>query len=90
MNKAFVKESDNDDDDDLPQAQALPAGSKNYMTPEGYERLRGELAHLMNVERPSVVQVVSWAASNGDRSENGAIISTARNVCARSTAACAS
>ncbi|MFY2999005.1 transcription elongation factor GreB [Achromobacter xylosoxidans] len=71
MNKAFVKESDNEDDDDLPQAQALPAGTKNYMTPEGYERLRGELTHLMNVERPSVVQVVSWAASNGDRSENG-------------------
>ena len=63
--------SDNEDDDDLPQAQALPAGTKNYMTPEGYERLRGELTHLMNVERPSVVQVVSWAASNGDRSENG-------------------
>ncbi|MFY2640541.1 transcription elongation factor GreB [Achromobacter insuavis] len=71
MNKAFVKESDNEDDDDLPQAQALPAGTKNYMTQEGYERLRGELTHLMNVERPSVVQVVSWAASNGDRSENG-------------------
>ncbi|NMK44727.1 transcription elongation factor GreB [Achromobacter sp. Bel] len=71
MNKAFVKESDNEDDDDLPQAQALPVGTKNYMTPEGYERLRGELTHLMNVERPSVVQVVSWAASNGDRSENG-------------------
>ncbi|MGE8658982.1 MAG: transcription elongation factor GreB [Achromobacter sp.] len=71
MNKAFVKESDNEDDDDLPQAQALPAGTKNYMTPQGYERLRGELTHLMNVERPSVVQVVSWAASNGDRSENG-------------------
>ncbi|PJM89228.1 transcription elongation factor GreB [Achromobacter ruhlandii] len=71
MNKAFVKESDNEDDDDLPQAQALPAGTKNYMTPEGYERLRGELTHLMNVERPAVVQVVSWAASNGDRSENG-------------------
>ncbi|HEY9318940.1 MULTISPECIES: transcription elongation factor GreB [Achromobacter] len=71
MNKAFVKESDNEDDDDLPQTQALPAGTKNYMTPEGYERLRGELTHLMNVERPSVVQVVSWAASNGDRSENG-------------------
>ncbi|WYX09175.1 transcription elongation factor GreB [Achromobacter xylosoxidans] len=71
MNKAFVRESDNEDDDDLPQAQALPAGTKNYMTPEGYERLRGELTHLMNVERPSVVQVVSWAASNGDRSENG-------------------
>ncbi|MBB1594414.1 transcription elongation factor GreB [Achromobacter sp. UMC46] len=71
MNKAFVKESDNEDDDDLPQTQALPAGTKNYITPEGYERLRGELTHLMNVERPSVVQVVSWAASNGDRSENG-------------------
>ena len=41
------------------------------MTPEGYERLRAELTQLMNVERPAVVQVVSWAASNGDRSENG-------------------
>ncbi|MEN4917849.1 transcription elongation factor GreB [Achromobacter spanius] len=71
MNKAFVKESDQEDDDDLPQAQALPAGTKNYMTPEGYERLRTELTQLMNVERPAVVQVVSWAASNGDRSENG-------------------
>lgn len=72
MNKAFVKESDRDDEDeDLPQAQALPAGTRNYMTPQGYERLRDELVHLMNVERPAVVQVVSWAASNGDRSENG-------------------
>ena len=71
MNKAFVKESDRDDDDDLPEAQALPAGTRNYMTPAGYARLRDELAHLMNVERPAVVQVVSWAASNGDRSENG-------------------
>jgi len=71
MNKAFVKESDRDDDDDLPEAQALPVGTRNYMTPAGYARLRDELAQLMNVERPSVVQVVSWAASNGDRSENG-------------------
>jgi transcription elongation factor GreB len=71
MNKAFVKESDQDEDDDIPQAQALPAGTRNYMTPQGYARLRDELTHLMNVERPSVVQVVSWAASNGDRSENG-------------------
>ncbi|MVW71110.1 MULTISPECIES: transcription elongation factor GreB [unclassified Bordetella] len=71
MNKAFVKESDRDDDEELPEAQALPTGTRNYMTPEGYARLRDELAHLMNVERPSVVQVVSWAASNGDRSENG-------------------
>jgi len=71
MNKAFVKESDRDDEDDLPEAQALPAGIRNYMTPGGYARLRDELAQLMNVERPAVVQVVSWAASNGDRSENG-------------------
>ncbi len=71
MNKAFVKESDQDDDDEVPQAQALPPGTRNYITPEGYARLRDELVHLMNVERPAVVQVVSWAASNGDRSENG-------------------
>ncbi|MDX3905041.1 MAG: transcription elongation factor GreB [Pigmentiphaga sp.] len=71
MNKAFVKESDGQDEEDLPEHLALPAGVRNYMTPEGYERLRGELVHLMNVERPAVVQVVSWAASNGDRSENG-------------------
>jgi transcription elongation factor GreB len=71
MNKAFVKESDNDEDDAVPEALALPAGTRNYLTPQGYERLRGELAHLMNEERPAVVQVVSWAASNGDRSENG-------------------
>ena len=71
MNKAFVKESDHDDDDEIPQALALPAGTKNYITPAGYARLRDELTQLMNVERPAVVQVVSWAASNGDRSENG-------------------
>lgn len=72
MNKAFVKESDHDDEDDLePAAAPLPPGTKNYITTEGYKRLRAELAHLMNEERPEVVQVVSWAASNGDRSENG-------------------
>ena len=71
MNKAFVKESDRDEDEDLPEALVLPSGTRNYMTPQGYERLRAELAHLMNEERPNVVQIVSWAASNGDRSENG-------------------
>ena len=71
MNKAFVKESDHEEDDDLPDAQALPAGTKNYMTVTGYRALNDELMHLMNVERPDVVSVVSWAASNGDRSENG-------------------
>ncbi len=71
MNKAIVKESDSDDDEDLPELAPLPAGVRNYMTPEGYARLRDELTQLMTVERPSVVQIVSWAASNGDRSENG-------------------
>ncbi|WP_341666765.1 transcription elongation factor GreB [Alcaligenes sp. SDU_A2] len=72
MNKAFVKEPDGDEDDDLDtQASALPVGTKNYMTVQGYRRLRAELTHLMNTERPEVVQIVSWAASNGDRSENG-------------------
>ncbi len=72
MNKAFVKESDGDDDDELGSEDIkFPAGTKNYITTGGYQRLRDELAHLMTVERPSVVQVVSWAASNGDRSENG-------------------
>ena len=72
MNKAFVKESSDDDEDDLPEGAApLPAGTKNYITEEGYNRLRNELMQLIDVERPDVVQIVSWAASNGDRSENG-------------------
>jgi len=72
MSKAFVKETEHDDDADGElQAIALPAGSKNYMTRQGYARLRAELETLMTQERPTVVQTVSWAASNGDRSENG-------------------
>ncbi len=72
MNKAFVKEKDDDDEDDqIPEAVALPPGTRNYMTRDGYTMLRNELTHLMNEERPEMVQVVSWAASNGDRSENG-------------------
>ena len=71
MNKAFVKETDQDDDDDVIQAPAIPPGSKNYMTPAGYERIKNELLQLIDVERPEVVKVVHWAASNGDRSENG-------------------
>lgn len=71
MNKAFVRENDDapDEDEDLPQL-AVPGG-KNYITRAGYQALRDELSHLLDVERPEVVQVVSWAASNGDRSENG-------------------
>jgi transcription elongation factor GreB len=70
MSKAFTKE--NDDADDAPDAelQALPT-KKNYITPKGFLRLKDEFQALMNVERPNLVQVVSWAASNGDRSENG-------------------
>jgi transcription elongation factor GreB len=71
MNKAFVKESDADDDDLDLAAPAIPAGTKNYMTPAGHRRLKEELLHLIDVERPEVVKIVSWAASNGDRSENG-------------------
>ena len=69
MNKAFTKESD-DAGDDL-QLPALAPGGKNYITPQGYVRLRSELLNLIDVERPKVVEVVHWAASNGDRSENG-------------------
>ena len=72
MNKAFVKESDNDEDEDaLALAQAIPAGAKNYMTPAGYKRIKDELLELIDVARPEVVKIVHWAASNGDRSENG-------------------
>jgi transcription elongation factor GreB len=70
MNKAFTKESDGEDDDEL-QLPALPSGGKNYITPEGYARLRSEWLDLMDTERPKIVEAVFWAASNGDRSENG-------------------
>ncbi|MDE2398672.1 MAG: transcription elongation factor GreB [Burkholderiales bacterium] len=74
MSKAFTRESDApDDDEDDPAAglPPLPAGARNYMTPAGYRRLREELMNLLDVERPKVVETVSWAAKNGDRSENG-------------------
>jgi transcription elongation factor GreB len=70
MNKAFTKESD-DADDDEPQLPLVPSGGKNYITPEGYARIRSELLDLIDNERPKVVEIVHWAASNGDRSENG-------------------
>ena len=71
MSKAFVKEND-EADEDSPQSDApvLPAGSKTYITPHGEARLRSELHNLLSVERPKIVEVVSWAASLGDRSEN--------------------
>jgi transcription elongation factor GreB len=71
MSKAFVKEGDDSDDDTVEPAAALPAGAKNYMTPPGFARLQEELRVLLRVERPKIVERVSWAAGNGDRSENG-------------------
>ena len=71
MSKAFTRESDHEDEDEAPGLPALPAGTRNYMTPAGYARLRAELLQLIDVERPQVVETVHWAASNGDRSENG-------------------
>ena len=70
MNKAFTKETDDADDDEL-QLPALPASGKNYITPAGHARIRAELLDLIDNERPKVVDIVHWAASNGDRSENG-------------------
>ena len=70
MSKAFTKESEADGDEDLPLAP-LPAGGKNYITPAGYAALRHELLDLIDNDRPQIVDVVHWAASNGDRSENG-------------------
>ena len=72
MNKAFTRETDTDDDVEAAEAVAsLPAGARNYMTPGGFARLSGELDALVKKERPELVVTVSWAAGNGDRSENG-------------------
>ena len=72
MSKAFTKETDNDGEEEGAEAEAaLPAGAKNYITPAGLARLQAEVRHLQSVERPKVVEIVSWAAGNGDRSENG-------------------
>jgi transcription elongation factor GreB len=71
VSKAFTKESDEEQEDDVEIGQSLPAGVKNYITPQGHARMKAEFLQLMDVERPEMVSVVSWAAKNGDRSENG-------------------
>ncbi|MBM4220730.1 MAG: transcription elongation factor GreB [Gammaproteobacteria bacterium] len=75
MSKAFTREPDPDEDDGdeaakAPVVPALPAGTRNYITPGGLQRLKDELQYLLHRERPAVTAVVSWAAGNGDRSEN--------------------
>src|SRR6186997_3157667 len=74
MSKAFTKESDGEGDEPDQAAEEaahapVPA-LKNYITPSGLQRLKDEHRFLLTRERPAVTQVVAWAASNGDRSEN--------------------
>jgi transcription elongation factor GreB len=68
MNTKNTEDADDDEESGLP---AIPAGAKNYITPAGYQRIKDELLQLIDVDRPEVVRIVHWAASNGDRSENG-------------------
>jgi transcription elongation factor GreB len=68
MSKVVPQRADDEDDED--GAPPIPAGTKNYITPSGYKRLKDEALHLLDKERPEVVRVVQWAASTGDRSEN--------------------
>jgi transcription elongation factor GreB len=70
LSKAFIRE-DADVPEELPEAPAIPTGGKNYISPAGFARLKAELRELVELERPEVVKTVAWAASNGDRSENG-------------------
>ncbi len=71
MSKAFTKENEQDLDDDTELAEpAMPVGTKNYITPHGFKKLKDELHHLLYKERPALTTVIAWAASNGDRSEN--------------------
>jgi len=71
MSKAFTKETDGEDDDLPDEPDILLAGMKNLMTPLGLKTLQDELFQLLHRERPKIVEIVSWAAGNGDRSENG-------------------
>ena len=70
MSKAFTRETDEENEDQDAGAPPAPAGLKNYITPAGFKRLKDEALHLLDKERPELVKVIHWAASNGDRSEN--------------------
>jgi transcription elongation factor GreB len=69
MSRPLVKQTGRQDPRNA-GAAALPAGARNYITPAGYKRLKDEALHLLDKERPELVKVIQWAASNGDRSEN--------------------
>lgn len=71
MSKAFTKKGTEHDDDDPNEPDLLPASIKNLMTPAGHKALADEIEFLTRKERPRIVEIVSWAAGNGDRSENG-------------------
>ncbi|HVM95204.1 MAG TPA: transcription elongation factor GreB [Candidatus Acidoferrales bacterium] len=71
MSKAFTKESDGDDEVEGSAPAAASSSSTNYITPGGYKRLHDEVTQLWKVDRPKLVETIAWAASNGDRSENG-------------------
>ncbi len=71
MSKAFTREAETIDDDELEASSPLPVGARNYLTPGGFERMKAELERLVQKERPELVATVAWAAGNGDRSENG-------------------
>jgi transcription elongation factor GreB len=71
VNKAFTREASPEEEDDDAGLPPIPSVGKNYITPQGYARIRSELLQLIDEERPKVVEIVHWAASNGDRSENG-------------------
>jgi transcription elongation factor GreB len=71
MSDDFTKDPDEDDGPELPDAAGVPGGFTNYTTPAGHRRLNDELSLLWRVERPKLVETIAWAASNGDRSENG-------------------
>jgi transcription elongation factor GreB len=71
LSKAFTREQDDPEEDEFEPEAEQPQGVKNYITPAGYARMKAELKQLLDVERPEVVGIVHWAASNGDRSENG-------------------
>jgi transcription elongation factor GreB len=71
LNKAFTREQDGAEEEEPEPEASQPPGVKNYITPAGYARMKAELKHLLDVERPEIVTIVHWAASNGDRSENG-------------------